>query len=89
MKLILICFDWFSGETEDFDLVVLDTSTGHIYHDDNELIPKNTDLVVQRIPYNSFPYHRNQIIARQKTYLYNCLIFAIEELISLFLARTL
>ena len=38
------------GKVTDFDLVVTNSQTSHVYNDDDELISKNTTLVVQRAP---------------------------------------
>jgi len=38
------------GKVTDFDLVVTNSQTSHVYLDDNELISKNTTLTVQRAP---------------------------------------
>jgi len=38
------------GKVTDFDLVVTNSQTSHIYLDDKELISKNTTLTVQRAP---------------------------------------
>ena len=38
------------GKATDFDLIVSNSQTNHVYNDDEELIPKNTTLVVQRSP---------------------------------------
>ena len=38
------------GKVTDFDLVVTNSQTLHVYLDDEELISKNTTLTVQRAP---------------------------------------
>ena len=38
------------GKVTDFDLIVTNSQTSHVYTDDEELIAKNTTLVVQRSP---------------------------------------
>ena len=38
------------GKVTDFDLVVTNSQTNHVYNVDDELIAKNTTLVVQRAP---------------------------------------
>ena len=38
------------GKITDFDLVITNTATGHVYEDENELINKNTTVSVQRAP---------------------------------------
>eukprot|EP00166_Cyanidium_caldarium_P003649 ctg_3522.g504 len=38
---------------EDFDLHVVDAQTQEEYHDENALIPKNTSVIVKRVPAGS------------------------------------
>merc|ERR1719391_965464 len=38
------------GKVTDFDLVITNTATEHVYNDENELISKNTTVTVQRAP---------------------------------------
>ena len=38
------------GKVTDFDLIVTNSQTNHVYNDEEELIAKNTTLVVQRAP---------------------------------------
>ena len=40
----------FDKESEDFELVVVNENTKEQYTDENAFIPKNSDLIVQRVP---------------------------------------
>lgn len=40
----------FDKESEDFELVVINENTKEQYTDENAFIPKNSDLIVQRVP---------------------------------------
>ncbi|KAG7302657.1 hypothetical protein JYU34_012608 [Plutella xylostella] len=43
------------GKTSDFDLQITNAQTKEVYSDDNTLIPKNTSLLVARVPLSQQP----------------------------------
>eukprot|EP00613_Pedinella_sp_CCMP2098_P018513 CAMPEP_0171771168 /NCGR_PEP_ID=MMETSP0991-20121206/53910_1 /TAXON_ID=483369 /ORGANISM="non described non described, Strain CCMP2098" /LENGTH=153 /DNA_ID=CAMNT_0012376409 /DNA_START=490 /DNA_END=948 /DNA_ORIENTATION=+ len=43
----------FSGEARDFDIQVQNAQTSEVYTKDDALVPKNTEVIVKRIPANA------------------------------------
>ncbi|EFJ37660.1 hypothetical protein SELMODRAFT_74793 [Selaginella moellendorffii] len=39
-----------SNRTIDFDLVITDSQTGEEYRDENSLVPRNTSVIIKRVP---------------------------------------
>lgn len=50
LKRMIVDQKGFDKDSDDFELLITNNNTQKPYTDDNAFVPKNTDLIVQRVP---------------------------------------